>query len=63
MNKVILILIATAIITSCSTEKDPYLISNNSIGHVSDTTMMKDLIQIFKKSKTHFYFLVTMIKF
>ena len=48
MNRFILILLVTAIITSCSTEKDPYLISKNSIGHVTDTTMIKDLIQIFK---------------
>ena len=48
MNRFILILLVTAIITSCSTEKDPYLISKNSIGHLTDTTMIKDLIQIFK---------------
>ena len=48
MNKIIILLIATTIIYSCSNEKDPYLISKNSIGHVSDTTMIKDLIQIFK---------------
>jgi len=48
MNKIIILIIATTIISSCSLEKDPYLISKNSIGHVSDTTMIKDLIQIFK---------------
>ena len=48
MNRFILILLIASIITSCTTEKDPYLISKNSIGHVTDTTMIKDLIQIFK---------------
>ena len=48
MKKIIILLVAITIIVSCSNEKDPYLISKNSIGHVSDTTMIKDLIQIFK---------------
>ena len=48
MNKIIILLVAITIIVSCSNEKDPYLISKNSIGHVSDTTIIKDLILIFK---------------
>ena len=48
MKKILLFILSCFFIISCTNEKDPFLITKNSIGQVSDTTMIKDLIQILK---------------
>ena len=52
MKKILLFILPYFFIISCTNEKDPkkdpFLITANSIGQVSDTTMIKDLVEIFK---------------
>lgn len=48
MKKFILIIFSTTIIFTCSKKEKPYLISKDSIGNLTKTSMIKDLNQIFK---------------
>ncbi len=50
MKKTILSLsIIALILTSCSKEADPYLVKNQNIGLLTDSTQVKDLKTIFSK--------------
>ena len=48
MNKTILLLIAIiSLCSSCEKEINPFLISNQNIGHLTDSTQVKDLESVF----------------
>jgi hypothetical protein len=46
-KNVLILLVSFAIVLSCNTEPDPYLISKQSIGLLTDSTQVKDLKQAF----------------
>ena len=48
MRKILLsLIIITVIFTSCSKEKNPFLIEKNNIGMLTDSTKIADLNMIF----------------
>ena len=47
MKKIILLLVIVSIFSSCKKEINPFLISNQNIGHLTDSTQVKDLESVF----------------
>ncbi|NNK82223.1 MAG: hypothetical protein HKO92_03785 [Flavobacteriaceae bacterium] len=55
MKKLLIILLVTNFLYSCKKEQDPFLISKQNIGFLTDSTQVKDLKTVFPNDSIHRY--------